>query len=671
MKTFQVQQKNIIAMEAQSGEKSENIDSPKHRSGAARYLPSKFSARDSVQYSPIGKGRNRSPEHSEPASEVTSVGRTCLVGAGTWTWEIASSLVAVACFTGILMLLLSVKDKPVPNWPSGITVNAILSVLVTVMKGAMGAIIAECISQLKWSWFKYQRKLIDLETLDDASRGAWGAATLLLTRRSWFLAYWGAFVFLAGFFIGPTIQLTVGVELREIEIPSQAASVPVCNATHLDLSSSSASSLNTFPLDTIGYIYNGLLRTSKNETVTPSCPSGNCTFPTYQSFGLCNECADISDKMRFLPSTEDGVCPTTVNSSSLAEWRNSDRPCMVELPGFGLSLDRLGLINTTWGYERRDLDHSPNSGDGTFEPPAGVLRAILRNGKKESQPFTYSAVDCSLRLCVQTYEGAVRLGSFYEKTLSSTWTSSALRLKENGSYTFEVQADPCYIDGHRIMPPYTKEQHAKCMYLVDEANSGTLMKLLPGLRGDAREKDGKPEWGSNYIMTALWGLFSNTDWDRQESGSFQSVDRAMTSMANALTNVVRSSLDTCQGASVQGTSFSNELYHQVDWIWLAPTLAVLTLCLAFFVAVIINSRNEIIWKSSVFAPFVSPPRVGAEELTAEEILRRAKAQAVLTRQPVPGLVQRACEQIEVTCAAATVRFRAHSGDTELSRKEFA
>ncbi len=653
VEAVQAQQTNSIAMETQSGEHGENNGSPKRHSDATRYSLRKLLRRPSIQYSQLRKGRDRSPTDSRPASKPTSVGR-CSRGTGAWTWEVASGLVAVACLAAIVILLLSVKDKPVANWAPGITVNALLSVLVTVMKGAMAVIVAECLSQLKWSWFSRERTLKDLEIFDEASRGVWGAATLLLTRRSWFLASWGAFIFLAGFIIGPTIQLTVEFVIREIEIPSQAASVPVCNATHFDIQSDTATHLETFPLDIIGVIYNGLLQTPKSNTLTPSCPSGNCTFPTYQSLGFCNECIDISDKMRFLPSTEDGACPTTVDSTlPLAEWRNMDRPCMVELPEYGLRLDRFGLMNTTFRYLRQDLNTSP---DGTLEPPAGVLSAILRNGKDESQPYTYSAVDCSLRLCVKTYEGAVRLGSFHERILSSTWTSTKGGPKRNSSHTFEVQADTCYIDGHRIALPYTEEQYAKCMYNVDAASFGTLVDVLDELSGDASEPFGAPKW-SSYGMTALWGLFSTEDWYSPTSGTLQSVDKAMTSMAHALTYLVRSSPSICAGATVQGIPLSNQPYFQVNWIWLVPTVAVLVLCLAFLAAVIFKSWNKTIWKASVYPYLISRPRAG-EELTAQEMLHCAEEQAESTRQPVVALVQKACGEMKVTWDAAAIRIRA-------------
>ncbi len=169
-----------------------------------------------------------------------------------------------------------------------------------------------------------------------------------------------------------------------------------------------------------------------------------------------------------------------------------------------------------------------------------------------------------------------------------------------------------------------------------------------------------PEW-SNYILTALCGMFKKDDWVSPDSGTIKSMDKAMTSMAHALTNYVRVSM--CADASAPGTQFSGQPYLHVRWIWLAPTVAVLVLCLVFFVAVVIQSWGETLWKSSVFAYIVTQPRAGGEELSAQQILKLAQAKAGSEAHTVASLVQRTCEKIEVDCDTATIRFRARDGDT--------
>lgn len=72
-----------------------------------------------------------------------------------------------------------------PQWPYGITLNALVSVLSTVMKATMAFILTESLAQLKWSWFRDGNKLSDLALLDAASRGAMGALVVLFRFIPW------------------------------------------------------------------------------------------------------------------------------------------------------------------------------------------------------------------------------------------------------------------------------------------------------------------------------------------------------------------------------------------------------------------------------------------------------------------------------------------------------
>lgn len=139
--------------------------------------------------------------------------------------------------------------------------------------------------------------------------------------------------------------------VRETEISSQAASVPIYNTTLINIAPMGDRVpylSQQVPLSTVSAIYDGLLQTSRYKTLFPSCPSGNYTFPTYQSLGVCNKCIDISDKMKNSYSqTRDCITGITSDESVASLWELSF-PCKAELPGYGVSLEvHMGLINTT------------------------------------------------------------------------------------------------------------------------------------------------------------------------------------------------------------------------------------------------------------------------------------------------------------------------------------
>lgn len=100
-------------------------------------------------------------------------------GAG-WSWEISSCIIAIASLVGIIVLLHVFDSQSTPDWPYGITFNALISVLVTIMKTAMALSITKAL-HLRWSWFHEGNKLSVLALLDAASRGggALGAVIVL------------------------------------------------------------------------------------------------------------------------------------------------------------------------------------------------------------------------------------------------------------------------------------------------------------------------------------------------------------------------------------------------------------------------------------------------------------------------------------------------------------
>jgi hypothetical protein len=98
----------------------------------------------------------------------------------SWTLEILSCLTSVVFLVAIIVVLYEYDGKPMPDWPYGITLNALVSVLSTAMKASMVFIVCEGLSQLKWSWFSSGNKLSDLALLDAASRGPAGAIIALL-----------------------------------------------------------------------------------------------------------------------------------------------------------------------------------------------------------------------------------------------------------------------------------------------------------------------------------------------------------------------------------------------------------------------------------------------------------------------------------------------------------
>lgn len=80
--------------------------------------------------------------------------RNCsLFRSSPWFWEILSLVFSFACFIAIVVTLLVYNNKPSPNLPQGVTLNAIISILATKSKASLAFVASESIGQLKWTWF--------------------------------------------------------------------------------------------------------------------------------------------------------------------------------------------------------------------------------------------------------------------------------------------------------------------------------------------------------------------------------------------------------------------------------------------------------------------------------------------------------------------------------------
>ena len=103
-----------------------------------------------------------------------------------WLWELLGSGTSILAMTAIVVILAIYDSSSLPDWPSSITINSTISLFSTIAKLSMLSSVGATISQSKWLWYRQTepRRLQDLQTFDDASRGPWGAAHLLLSLRA-------------------------------------------------------------------------------------------------------------------------------------------------------------------------------------------------------------------------------------------------------------------------------------------------------------------------------------------------------------------------------------------------------------------------------------------------------------------------------------------------------
>ena len=166
-----------------------------------------------------------------------------------WLAEVLSVVVGIASIVALCRILKKYDDKPAPRanavFGINITLNTLVSILSTLGRAALLLSVAECISQLKWTWYlDKDRPLGDLDIFDEASRGAWGGLLLLwkiniryalpfeavikssTDRLSSQIASVGALLIIAGLAVDPLSQQLIQFKVRIVPSSYGSANLP-------------------------------------------------------------------------------------------------------------------------------------------------------------------------------------------------------------------------------------------------------------------------------------------------------------------------------------------------------------------------------------------------------------------------------------------------------------
>ena len=98
--------------------------------------------------------------------------------------EISSFVLGLCALVAMVGVLAHFDGRRMPNWPTGITLNTLIAVLAAIANAGIASPLQQDLSQLKWITFQREpRPLVDMEHFDDASRGVFGSAKLLVLGR--------------------------------------------------------------------------------------------------------------------------------------------------------------------------------------------------------------------------------------------------------------------------------------------------------------------------------------------------------------------------------------------------------------------------------------------------------------------------------------------------------
>ena len=228
----------------------------------------------------------------------------------TWLPEFSTLILAIIALIATVLLLELRRDKPQPEWPSLININALVAIFSTILKASLLFSVSECMSELKWIWFAAPQPVSDFDRFDGASRGPWGAFLLLLKRPGSIATYLGSLITIVSLAADPFAQqvLRFNTCLRP-EDGSSATIARTNNYTSGTLSFALGQPSVGVPMSAA--LYQGLLDPPPNASTVIStyCQSGDCEFPhandtAYTSLAMCSSVENISRTIRGNDSDE-------------------------------------------------------------------------------------------------------------------------------------------------------------------------------------------------------------------------------------------------------------------------------------------------------------------------------------------------------------------------------
>ena len=175
------------------------------------------------------------------------------------------------------------------------------------------------------------------------------------------------------------------------------------------------------------------------SNVTASCPSGNCTFDTYHSLGLCAlPVVNLTDQIIATPNIQGVDCSISANALSYPNLPN----CTYELPnGVMLDADDCTLNVTSaldYGNGSTNSIAYPESLNGI---PIDFFVAYISHNTG-----LIVAMEYALCFCGQTYNSSVTGGQTLT-TIISTWNTTSIyefygwAVMEGGPVAFNISLD--------------------------------------------------------------------------------------------------------------------------------------------------------------------------------------------------------------------------------------
>jgi hypothetical protein len=565
----------------------------------------------------------------------------------TWFYESFAMCLSSLCLVAIGTILWAYDKHPSPQMKFGLTLNAIVSTLSTASKAGLVFSVASCISQLKWCWMQRQsRPLSDPQAFDDASRGFTGAVSILFTHNIQSMASLGAIITILAVAIGPFVQQLIRFPLEQGKIPSSRSSTKLARAVTLEPQS-----------DMVAALIAGIWGNADEFEMSPSCPTKNCTWPSFQSVGWCTKCEDVTASAKVTNngnfSFDSDFHVLATNSSQYYATRNFTFAIALEqgLPlkfpisvvaatygpssteiretSFDAPADLIWWVNGTTGSTSgrgpmtgdapdlivEDLILHNRTFNGVENPLIVLAHAAIKlvDPKDSTKGMVISKVDqCVLSMCERTYDIAVVDGDFTSTVSDPNWGSFQV-------YRYDDETTLFGWNGNVTNPAYDNAVSNFVLYWLADKNAAADVRFKDeyDAKGDAKHRAIPIRYNvTDYITHQILGEHLKLQcfqvdgdyWTHNpENYTSQELETVLqhgfeSKLESIAASLTKLSLDQSE-YTISGNMLVPVVYVEIQWIWFLLPCALEVAAIAFLIATIAvnESQNTVVWKSSVYA----------------------------------------------------------------------
>ncbi|KAL9109232.1 MAG: hypothetical protein Q9227_006158 [Pyrenula ochraceoflavens] len=535
-----------------------------------------------------------------------------------WLWELLSAILGVAAMVAMYILLSRYNNQRLPQWGSvfgaDINLNAVLSLLGLVIKSTLMLAVLECIGQLKWTWYQGKfRNLEDFHIFDDASRGPLGALQMLYKVPRAHLATIGALLSLLSLGLDPFIQQTVQYKSIQVENSTSIALLPVVHDwTDLNLQTESGLPPSKRPsYGIVSTVISAFLEYGDNpqpnlSDVAPTCPTGNCTWSSQVSLGVCGKAADVTSSLKTTKAApvEEGIggafnASLPFDGLKLAIGEEGSDYVLGMFTDFIPSAPSISsfvpdyVINGSNGIALPEMLNPLMHGWIIWQagPPTGLMGSFA--GRKDAQ-----AIEYALEWCARTYDIVVKDGNATVKLSppeSQVPYGKFETVKNDDSTILAAQAlEP----RPGIFTPNLTVDYDTHFAFVDwlQGLSGTVgMSYAHGVTWpETKEGDGGSTTSTSVdssLFLSVYNMLQGGASNSSLGGFVPMLDNLGVSMANRMRLL--------SPTAIPGTSYTSSTHVRVRWPWLALPLLFTLLSIFFFAATVLHQQfsKTYVWKS--------------------------------------------------------------------------